>query len=72
MNHKVLFSRIGLMKYYDGPKPDDLRPVGGGSYNKMNVGSEMYNFSTIGRSVYGFIQTAGGHRKSYSNEFCRV
>ena len=54
---KVLFSRIGWMRDYDGWKPDDRRPIGGGSYNKKKPGTERYNFQKCGRRFYGFVQT---------------
>jgi hypothetical protein len=53
---KVLFSRIGWMKYYDGSKPDDRRPIRGGSSNKRRPGTEIYNFRKCGRLFYGFVQ----------------
>jgi hypothetical protein len=48
MIKRVSFSRVGWMRDYDGPKPDDPRPIGGGSYNKKYKGAEMYNFTKIG------------------------
>jgi hypothetical protein len=56
---KVLFARIGWMKYYRGLTSDDSRLVGGGSYNKTNVGSELYNFKQTGKNFYGYVQPAG-------------
>ncbi len=62
---KVLFSRIGWMKYYDGPNPkkDDLRPISGGSFNKKNQGTERFNFRKCGRKFYGFVQPQVRSRK---------
>ena len=53
---KVLFSRIGWMKFYDGPKPDDPRPIGGGASNRKRLGTERFNFQKCGRYFYGFVQ----------------
>lgn len=53
---KVLFARIGFMKFYKGPKPGDEKPVGGGSYNSTEVGHEAYNFLSIDGHRYGYFQ----------------
>ncbi|HUW97377.1 MAG TPA: DUF3883 domain-containing protein [Acidiferrobacter sp.] len=53
---RVLFARVGYMKYYKGPRPDDQGPIGGGSYNAEDVGGEVYNFLDIKGSVYGYFQ----------------
>jgi hypothetical protein len=56
MIKRAVFFRIGWMKYYDGPKQDDLKPIHGGSYNKKKVGKELYNFSRIRGQCFGFCQ----------------
>lgn len=53
---RVLFARIGYMKFYQGPKPGDEKPIGGGSYNTEEIGHEVFNFLNIGRNVYGYFQ----------------
>jgi len=41
---KVILARIGFMKFYQGPKPGDEKPIGGGSYNTGKIGHEAYNY----------------------------
>lgn len=53
---RVLFARIGYMKFYQGPKLGDEKPIGGGSYNAKEIGHEVYNFLNIGGKVYGYFQ----------------
>lgn len=53
---RVLFARIGYMKFYQGPQKGDEKPIGGGSYNKKNIGHEAYNFKEINGSVFGYFQ----------------
>lgn len=55
---RVLFARIGWMKFYRGPQPGDERPTGGGSYTKENIGHECYNFKPYGDDLRGFVQPA--------------
>jgi len=52
----VLFARVGRMRYYAGSVPDDKRPVGGGGYNRANIGHELYNFRPSGGRLYGYFQ----------------
>src|SRR5207245_3543906 len=40
----------------------DQKPIGGGSYNKEQIGSELFNFTRKGGSLYGFVK--GGSRSS--------
>lgn len=56
MQRRVLFARIGWMRFYNGPVPGDERPIGGGRYNKDKVGHEVYNFREIGGWFYGYFQ----------------
>lgn len=44
---RVLFARVGWMKRYLGPTPDDPKPIGGGKYNEDHVGGEAWNFLPI-------------------------
>lgn len=53
---KVLFARVGYMKKYEGPQPGDLKPIGGGSYNKTELGNEAFNFKDIDGVCYGYFQ----------------
>jgi hypothetical protein len=63
MGTKVLFARIGWMKFYAGAI--DEKPVGGGSYTKEHIGSELFNFKPVGPFLYGFAK--GGSRTSAFN-----
>lgn len=63
MKEPVLFCRIGWMKEYAGPQPHDPRPIGGGSYNRKNIGHEVFNFKVINGRVYGFIQVQVGRKR---------
>lgn len=56
MTTKILFARIGYMRHYAGPLPDDERPVGGGSFNVSDVGHELYNFRPSNGQLYGYFQ----------------
>lgn len=52
----LLFARVGWMKWYRGPQPDDEKPVGGGSYNKESLGHEAFNFRPLGGYMLGYFQ----------------
>lgn len=57
---RVVFARVGWMKYYNGSQSDDQQPLGGGSYNKIGRGSEICNFKVIhGTRLYGFFEAPG-------------
>jgi hypothetical protein len=56
---KVLFARIGWMKYYVGKQPGDVRPIGGGQYNKEHIGGEQFNFKVFNSRVYGAFANPG-------------
>jgi len=58
MSKRVLFARVGWMKYYNGPQAGDDRPVGGGSYTAKHIGGEVYNFQNIDSHCYGYFQPA--------------
>ncbi len=53
---KILFARIGYMKFYQGPQKGDERPIGGGKYNRDEIGHEAFNFMKIDGNVYGYFQ----------------
>jgi hypothetical protein len=53
---RVLFVRIGWMRFYGGPVPGDEKPIGGGRYNKAKIGHEVYNFQKTGVKLYGYFQ----------------
>jgi len=52
----VVFARIGWMKWYRGPQPDDQKPIGGGSYNKKKLGHEAFNFLPQNGDMLGYFQ----------------
>lgn len=54
--NRVVFARIGWMKRYRGPQEDDVKPIGGGSYNKSEVGHEAFNFQPSGGNMLGYFQ----------------
>ncbi len=54
---KILYCRIGYMKNYNGIQDGDNKPIGGGAYNKNNIGHELYNFSNNNNIYYGYVQT---------------
>jgi Domain of unknown function (DUF3883) len=53
---RVIFARIGWMKWYCGPQPDDEKPLGGGSYNENDLGLEAYNFLRLTGHMLGYFQ----------------
>ena len=55
-NQRILFARVGWMRFYNGPIPGDDRPIGGGSYNKTNIGFEVFNFRETNDKLYGYFQ----------------
>lgn len=54
----ILLARIGWMKYYNGIQKGDERPIGGGKFNKKNIGGEYCNFKTYKNKTYGFFSTS--------------
>lgn len=44
------------MLAYDGPREGDERPIGGGGYNKDDIGHEAYNFHPAAGRLYGYFQ----------------
>jgi hypothetical protein len=61
MDQRILFARIGWMTFYRGAKEE--RPLAGGSYNKENIGSELFNFAKVDGYLYGYVR-AGAHGKA--------
>src|SRR5262245_65338512 len=53
---KIVFARTGWMVWYDYSR-EHHAPLGGGSYNDDEVGSEVNNFRRRERSLYGFVRT---------------
>lgn len=53
---RVLFARIGYMRYYRGSQVGDEKPTHGGSYNKKKIGHEVCNFLPEQGWVYGYVQ----------------
>ena len=56
---RVLFARIGWMKFYDGPQRDDERPIAGGRYTEGNLGYEVYTFHDVGGWCRGHFEPPG-------------
>jgi hypothetical protein len=44
------------MKWYRGPRADDQKPIGGGSYNKAELGFEAFNFLPQNGEMLGYFQ----------------
>lgn len=63
MSRRVLFARVGWMKYYNGPQAGDARPVGGGSYTAEHIGLEVYNFQNLDGHYYGHFKPAGPRKQ---------
>jgi hypothetical protein len=55
-SERVLFARIGHMHNYAGSIPGDARPIGGGGFNKNNIGHEIYNYKVTRGRLYGYFQ----------------
>jgi hypothetical protein len=53
---RVLFARIGWMRWYRGPQQDDEKPIGGGEYNRQSVGHEAFNFLPLDVKMLGYFQ----------------
>ena len=56
---RVLFVRVGSMKFYAGPQEGDEKPRGGGRYTKEGIGHELFNFFKFGDRLYGFVRAVG-------------
>jgi len=70
MPDPFVFARVGWMKFYSGKQSGDERPIGGGSYNREKIGSELFNFKKLrdGR-LLGFFQPG---RKSHAIRLERI
>ena len=55
---RIVFARVGWMRFYNGPTPGDERPIGGGRHNQTKIGHEVYNFRESGGYFYGYFQPA--------------
>ncbi len=53
---KVLFANVGPMKFYNGVTAEDPAPTVGGSYNRENVGHEVYNYTRFEGRCYGYFE----------------
>ncbi|WP_031597611.1 protein NO VEIN domain-containing protein [Ferrovum myxofaciens] len=53
---KIILARVGFMKFYQGSKPGDEKPIGGGSYNNKEIGHETYNFLNVNGICYGYFK----------------
>jgi hypothetical protein len=53
---RYIFVRIGWMQHYRGSLPGDERPIGGGGYNRDEMGHEICNFLPLAGSLYGYYQ----------------
>lgn len=56
MRDRVLFVRVGYMRYYNGHQIGDERPIGGGSHNEKGIGGELRNFKALNGVIYGYAQ----------------
>ncbi len=52
---RILYCRVGYMESYNGILNDTI--TNGGSYNKNNVGHEIYNFQNNEGVYYGYVQS---------------
>lgn len=53
---RYVFVRVGWMQHYRGSTVGDERPIGGGGYNKDEIGHEIYNFLPLDGQLYGYYQ----------------
>ena len=51
---RILYCRVGWMNEYKGAIND--RPIGGGAYNKDNIGHEVYNYLDYNGNYYGYVE----------------
>jgi hypothetical protein len=59
IRNRIIFSRIGWMKFYAGTQIGDEKPTGGGKYNLHKAGHERFNFLNIDDRLYGYVQPPG-------------
>lgn len=55
---KILYCRVGWMNSYCGINNDSI--INGGSYNKDNIGLEIYNYHGVEGKFYGFVEPGRG------------
>lgn len=53
----VLFARVGWLEHYDSKRDGGASPIGGGSFNLDDDGSEVENFRAFDGVVYGYVRT---------------
>lgn len=51
---RILYCRVGWMTSYKGSQLE--KPIGGGKYNKDNIGYECYNYLGCNNMYYGFVE----------------
>ena len=56
MAEKVLFARVGWMRWYRGVQADDAKPVGGGLDTAHDLGHEPLPVLAHRRQVLGYFQ----------------
>lgn len=56
MTERILFARVGWMRWYRGVQADDPKPIGGGDYNQDELGHERFNFLPAGNRYLGYFQ----------------
>ncbi len=54
MEVRILYCNVGESRYYDGDTND--KPIGGGSFNKNNIGFEINNFTNHNGTYYGYVE----------------
>ena len=51
----ILYCNVGDMNYYNGIENDSI--IGGGSFNRSNIGHEVNNFTNHNGTFYGYVQS---------------
>ncbi len=64
---KILYCRVGWMNAYHGNTTE--RPLGGGKFNKDNIGHEVYNYFGHSGKYYGFVE-AGVNNSIHIEKLC--
>lgn len=54
---RVVLLRCGWTLRYAGEQAGDTAPIGGGSYNRENLGHERFNFKDVGGRLHGYFQS---------------
>ena len=55
-SEKVLFAKVGWMRFYEDVRPDDPAPNNGGGHNRRYVGSEILNFKEHGGEYFAYFR----------------